>query len=537
MRLAILILALALTPPLAAAPRHWQAGDALDKVMLQWRSASPSAADLAAEAGRLGLPSGPKGDPIAALHAQAGAQFIQRTALLPIDVVQLRAGLSAADIDRALDIYRASPLVLSAEPDPPIRAAALPNDSVFTAGYQWGLTHTAWIQAYQAYPSAFSFHSVITVAVLDTGVGPHSDLPTLLSGTSFVSGVTATTDDNGHGTFCSGLIAATPNNGAGIAGAFIDPSDIRVLPVKVLDHNGGGTYDSIVSGILYAVDQGARVLNISIQGYADSDILHAAVVEADQRGAVLVAAAGNDSREAAWPAAFGSVISVGALDDQDQPASYSNTGKLDLSAPGGAGLASCGCSSAATAFCPHEIWSLCPNDRFEGGAGTSFAAPLVSAAAAMLLAQDSSLRPLDVMQRLVRSASATSQGPGFHAQSGWGKLNFYAALTLSHASGAGSGGTSLRIYNWPNPFSIEKDGGTNFTFFLPQAQAAELRLLDDGGDLVRHWSLDAGQTYAGMNLVHWDGLNGAGRKAANGGYRLLLLSEGARATCRVAVLR
>jgi hypothetical protein len=159
---------------------------------------------------------------------------------------------------------------------------------------------------------------------------------------------------------------------------------------------------------------------------------------------------------------------------------------------------------------------------------------MVSAAAAMLFAQTPSLDAFGAQQRLLQSAQPTTEGPGFHAHSGWGKLNYYGALVAGPAAGSGA---ALRAYNWPNPFSPSKDGGTTFSVFLPKAQATELRLLDGGGDLVRHWSLGASDTAPGMNLIHWDGRNGSGREAANGGYLLVVESNGARATCRVAVLK
>jgi subtilisin family serine protease len=536
----------------AAQPRDWRSGDALDQVLLQWRP-SPSRTDLDAEARRLGL-SGPKADPRAALHARAGAVGLQRAALLDIEAVRLPPGLSGADIDRILKAYRESPLVLHAEPDAPTKRAAPPNDTLFSNGLQWGLTATAWVRAWDAYhDNAFSFSAPVVVAVLDTGVDAHSELSgQLLSGASFVSGEATIDDRNGHGTFCAGLIAALPDNSSGIAGAFIDPAYVKILPVKVLGQCGGGLISGIVGGILYAVDQGARVLNMSLTTEAESSILHEAVREAQRRGAVLVAAAGNKSTATYWPAAYAQVIAVGALGPDDAPAWYSNFGKLDLSAPGGAGAPGCYCSAApGSAACPAEVWSLaatvnpasCPssdNVAFcAGGAytawgGTSFAAPLVSAAAAMLLAQDPGLSPEQVTQRLLQSAVPTSLGAGFHARAGWGKLDFQRALTLKRDTGPGA---ALRVYNWPNPFSPERDGGSTFSYFLPQSQDAELRLLDAGGDLVRRWRLGAHETWAGMNLLRWDGRNGSGRSVANGGYLLVLESGGQRATHRVAVLR
>jgi subtilisin family serine protease len=285
------------------------------------------------------------------LHAAAGGAFLDRAPLLDIERISLPRAAGGADVDRALAVYRASPLVLAAEPDGPARAAsaAWPDDSAFAAGLQWGLTRTAWVQAYAAWQAGqIVLGTQIVVAVLDTGVGPHSDLGTqVLGGASMVASEPDTTDHNGHGTMCAGLIAATPANGSGIAGAFFDPALIRILPVKVLDACGGGSDSTISYGLLYAAQQGARVANMSVVLSGTNDVVRNAVTEAARRGMVLVAASGNDESSVPYPASLPDVISVGALDASDAPAYYDNYGKVDLSAPGGAGINACPCASSA----------------------------------------------------------------------------------------------------------------------------------------------------------------------------------------------
>lgn len=531
---------------LQAAPRAWRPGDRLDRVVVQWRG-DLSRAELDAEALRLGLTPGAKSDPVAALHRRAAATPLRRTPILDIDVLALSPG-GAAAVDAALAVYRASPLVLFAEPDAPIRRASAPNDTLYSAGLQKGLSATAWPQAWEAYQAdAFNFSQAVTVAVLDTGVDPHNDLPVLLAGQSFVDGEPSTDDLNGHGTFVSGLIAALPNNGSGISGAFVDPAFVKLLPVKVLDACGDGAYSDVSSGILWAVQAGAKVLNLSLSGGDDSDIMRASLNAAQGAGAVVVAAAGNDSGSTGWPAAYPMVISVSALNSAQGLAWYSNFGKVELSAPGGDGDNEANCIASPSYFA-NETWSLsawtssglgCAEDcssnaNFNAWAGTSFSAPLVAAAAAMLMAKEPALSPVQVQQRLIQSAAPTSLGSGFNSKTGWGKLDFYRALTLGPASGPGS---ALRAYNWPNPYWPNKDASTQFSFFLPAQQAVELRLLDAGGDLVKRWSLGAHETWVGMNIVSWDGLNGSGRSVAAGGYLLVVESGGQRVTHRVAVLK
>jgi hypothetical protein len=178
------------------------------------------------------------------------------------------------------------------------------------------------------------------------------------------------------------------------------------------------------------------------------------------------------------------------------------------------------------------VTSACTfSPRYEGAAGTSFAAPLVAAAAALLLSQDSGRQVEDLQRILIQSALPTAEGPGYHGDTGWGKLNFAGALSYQASAAQGA---ALKLYNWPNPFNPDKEGLTTLTFILPAAGPVTLRMLDAGGDLVKQWSVDGA---SGMNLLVWDGKNGAGNTVANGAYSVLLQSGGAQARCTVAVLR
>jgi subtilisin family serine protease len=524
----------------SASARDWKSGDAPDRVLVLYKEW--------AGAGRLDRAAALKKRE--ALHSAAGGRLWRRTPLVDLDIVKLNAAGPDA-VARALAVYRASDWVASAEPDPPVRALAPapPNDPAFVAGAQWSLTLSAWTAAWEAWKEGqFSLPNRITVAVLDTGVDAHPDFASgqLLPGASFVEGAATSDDDEGHGTFVAGLIAATPNNGMGVAGAFMDPDRIRLLPVKVLDAEGRGFYSDMVAGLLYAVEQGARVVNMSLGGPPeDSAVLRAAVAAAARQGVVLVAAAGNDhGAPANYPAALPEVISVAALGPGAVPADYNNAGKVDLSAPGGAGLEDCSCRHSASG-CAGELWSLaatvatcpwlvCSGACLSAGGGTSFAAPLVSAAAAMLLSREPGLDWREVLQRLIQSAGPTSRGAGFHRDSGWGALDFKRLLIEDRPAAAPA---AVRVWSWPNPFNPEGDAGVSFNLRLPASQDAELRLLDGGGQLVRVWHLQASQTVAGSNIVAWDGRNGEGQSVANGTYLLVLESGGQRATHRVAVLR
>jgi subtilisin family serine protease len=541
----------------------WSPGDAPGTVLVTFRPGI-SREDLKAEAKRLGLDEDSSGPKIqGALHRALGGQVDLDLPQLGLQRVRL-VGQDKAHVDSAILSYRSSALVLAAEPDHPISAASISitvNDTLYTGGQQWGLTNTSWPQAVAAYNAgSISLIGTVTVAVIDSGVDAHSDLSgQVLPGVSYVSGEPTTDDLNGHGTFCAGIIAARVGNGSpGMAGAFFDSSKVRILPVKVLGSCGSGNTSDLVAGIAYAVGRGARVINLSIQSPDGSEALETAVNDARRNGVLVVAAAGNHNHGTSYPAVYSQVMAVGALDHLGNRAYYSDYGKLEISAPGGDGAVRSGGCTSSLSCCLNEIWSLadlhpscgiptdanynppCPSpsgggaSSYDFDAGTSFAAPLVAAAAALLFSQDPGRRVEDVQRILMQTASATALGAGYNPETGWGKLNFYGALTYQ---GSAQPGAPIKAYNWPNPFSPDKDGLTTLTFFLPGAAATTVRLLDAGGDLVRRWDLDASQAAAGMNLIAWDGHNGVGAVVANGAYTLVVQCGGARATATVAVLR
>ncbi len=264
----------------------------------------------------------------------------------------------------------------------------------------------------------------VIVAVLDTRIEtspPHRDLVgKLVEGRSFVPdpSCAGSTSARDHGTVAAGLIAAQPFNGGDIAGL---GWDTRVMPVEVLNDCGSGTTSSVAAGIRFAADAGADIVNLSLTGSSQDPAVSAALAYARSKGLLVVAAAGNQaSATKVWPAADLGVVAVAATglpgtSGEDRIARFSNFGTwVDIAAPGEdvIGLRRVGGSTS-------------PFDGTTRASGTSFAAPIVAAAAALVMAHDPSLSAEQVAARLAQSAA---QIPGSGSQFLWGRLDVATAL-------------------------------------------------------------------------------------------------------------
>ncbi len=269
----------------------------------------------------------------------------------------------------------------------------------------------------------------VVVAILDTGIDlEHPDLRArLVPGISFVPGTFSPQDDHGHGTHVGGIVAAepvTPDGALGVA------PGCRLMPVKVLDAQGAGTTSRICQGIVWAVDHGARVLNLSLGGAGGGKSLEAAVAYAISRGVVVVAAMGNEGANVQeYPAGYPGVIAVGATDDEGRIASFSNVGRwISVSAPG----------SDVYSTLPMRSFTLLSEDP--GAApghgvlsGTSMATPFVSGVAALVLSAQPALSPDAVRARLERTAQDLAT-PGFDTMTGFGLVQADLALGLSRGA-------------------------------------------------------------------------------------------------------
>jgi subtilisin family serine protease len=476
-------------------------------------------------------------DERADLHAALGTQFLESVEAVDVHRVKLPPGADEAAVTAA---YLASPLVKRVGRNGIVHAFACASvaldDTHYVNGFQPWYSLITCDQAYSDWRGGcITLTSMVTVAVVDTGLFAHSELAGLaVPGYNFVTPGGSTNDDHGHGTFVSGVIAALSDNASGLAGVFFDSAHIRIMPVKVLDNTGSGSDFQVLSGIVYAADHGARIINMSLGGAYNDPAIENAVNYAYNKGLFLAAAVGNSGGPAGYPASYSNVMSVGAQDYSGNKASYSSTGKVDISAPGGEGISSCPCSGSPGG-CSTEIWGLCNSSgQYRAAAGTSAATPMVSAAAALLLSQNSSRTNDDLFRILTQSALGA--GAGQNPSTGWGRLDVDQALYYAKGP-AFIPGVTLKIYNFPNPFNPGRDGMTNFVFSLPQAADVDLRIVDMSGDLVYEKKYGIGETQAGSNKKIWDGKNDLGQVVANGVYIVTVTADKVTARNRVAVLK
>ena len=316
-----------------------------------------------------------------------------------------------------------------AEPNYIAYTQLVPNDPYYK--YQWHLDNPEYggIQMEEAWDVSTGLS--VTVAVVDTGIRKGTDLAAtcFVSGYDFVNNDKDPTDDNGHGTHVAGTIAQSTNNKLGVAGVAFNAC---LMPVKVLSANGSGSYANVASGIIYAADNGAKVINLSLGGSATSTALEEAVAYAYGKGAIIVAACGNDNKpNCLYPAAYDDyVIAVGATQYDEEKAPYSSYGSnLDLFAPGGNTNLDQNKDGYGDGVLQQTFrlagWRISWGYYFFQG--TSMAAPHVSGAAALVLANGDATGPDEVRAALQETAEYKEGRDDIYGS--YGLVNAYAALS------------------------------------------------------------------------------------------------------------
>jgi thermitase len=247
------------------------------------------------------------------------------------------------------------------EPDYIASATEIPNDARFSS--EWGMTI---IQAPQAWDITHG-SSTVKIAILDTGIdADHVDLAGKVVAAQNFSTSSTTDDKQGHGTHVAGIAAGITNNGTGVAGVAYKAS---LMNVKVLGDDGSGYHSAIAQGIIWAADNGANVINMSLGGASGSTALQQAVDYAWSKGVVMVAAAGNEGISSpSYPGYYTNAIAVAATDSNDRLYAFSNRGSwVDVAAPGSA-------------------LSTVPNNGYSTLSGTSMASPFVAGLAGLVCA-------------------------------------------------------------------------------------------------------------------------------------------------------
>lgn len=299
----------------------------------------------------------------------------------------------------------------------------------------------------------------VKVAIVDSGIdGGHPDLQGRVAAAKSFVGGSPLVDTDGHGTFVAGEIAATPNNGIGIAGIAF-PAQLVIA--KVVGANDELPLQAEIAGIKWAVAEGARVINLSLGGVRDpldpqidtySPLEQAAIDYAVRKGVVVVAAVGNGPQSpktpwpyAHYPAALPHVIGVSAVTESGSVPAFSNRDAVynDIAAPGDAILSTVPrAQTQQRPTCPDQGYSSCGTPEFQDAIGTSFSAPQVAAAAALVLAVRPDLRPEQVANLLERTAddanaaTGCKQCPNGRDQfTGWGTLDIENAMQVLSAGG------------------------------------------------------------------------------------------------------
>src|SRR2546425_7245783 len=314
-----------------------------------------------------------------------------RTRVIAVPVAE-RASTHAAKYAKHASVERAAPAVQLA-------AAGAPNDPGYAQ--QWALPKISWDIAYASVPIV----GTAMIAVLDTGIdAAHPDLAgRVLPGKGFILGGVPTVDPNGHGTAMAGIAAAKVDNLIGIAG--VAYNDAPVAPVQVLRSDGTGLDSDVVAGVLWAADNGAKVILMGFSSPDFSASLQDAVNYAWSKGAVLAAATGNKGSTApSYPAGMANVIGVAATDQNHSVAANSNTGSATVAAPG------------------VGIYTTRPGGAYGNITGTSAAAAEVAGLAALLSAN---LQTNSQASIQIRGATDPVSGRSF------GRINVLKALTTT----------------------------------------------------------------------------------------------------------
>jgi serine protease len=453
---------------------------------------------------------GVSGKVIADMNSRHGASVISTSRFAGFKRLRIPGRRTVAEM---VEIYKRNPNVEYAEPNCIAHAFMVPNDSLYS--YQWHLDNADYggINMESAWDISTGDLDVI-VAVIDTGVA-YEDYEELgvpigksgkftggtvfeqapdLANTNFVPGYDFVNDDDhpnddeGHGTHVTGTIAQSTNNFAGVAGVAYSTS---IMPIKVLDSSGFGTYADIADGIFYAATNGANIINMSLGGSSGSITLENALAYAYGKNVTIVCSSGNNgsATTVSYPAAYDAYcIAVGATRYDEEVAYYSNGGpSLDLTAPGGdIYVDQNGDGYGDGVF--QQTFGVNPTDwGYWFYQGTSMAAPHVSGVAALLIANAVAITP-DEIREALQSTAYDIGGDGWDPAYGRGIVDAYAALNYSPVP------NSPPVADANGPYTGTEDIAVTFN--------SSGSYDPDKDTLTYKWDFGDGSTGAGVGPTH-----------------------------------
>ncbi len=496
-----------------------------------------------------------RGAPLWRVTAPASPRFLVLTSSRPdFDPVAVAGRLRAAGLVRA------------AVPDLRVQLHVLPNDP--DVPVQWYVEDGGFADV--RLPAAWGVEqgsASARIGIMDTGVDlGHPDLATKIwtnpgevpangvddDGNGYIDDVSgwdfgdADNDPNPHavpdpatfdvdvgfhGTFVAGVAAAATNNAEGIAGA---GWNCAVVPLKVVNSSAAITLAAMTEAFGYATAMQLEVLNMSL-GVADStgvaEYFQALVDAATSAGVLCVASAGNSGTgDLNYPAACSGVLSVAATDDLNARASFSNHGPTVRIAAPGAAMWSALCRNYPIdefSLLFYEIFFGWDSFRpYMGGDGTSFSAPLVAGACALVRSRHPGWPPPVVLAHMV----ATGDNVAYDQPIG-PKLNAYRAVTEQVVAVEPGPAPVAGLQIAPNPFVSH----AIIRFDLPAGGHSRLRVFDSAGRLVR--DLAGGKLAPGPQAVRWDGADIRGRPASAGLYLVRLETPAGQLVRRVVRIR
>jgi len=422
------------------------------------------------------------------------------------EVVTLSDNMS---VETALEYYSHQPEVEFAEPNYIRKMFVIPNDTSYNS--QWGVKKIDCPSAWEITKASWS----VKVAIIDTGINYlHPDLAGSVDtslGYDFVNDDSDAMDDNGHGTHVAGIISAMTNNNRGVAGV---SWGARLIPIKALDNEGSGASIAISSCVPYAVDAGAKVINMSLGGEMLSNLERIAIDYAYNNGVICIAAAGNFADDGdptndfvMFPAALPHAIAVGASDSENQRAGFSNYGsELDIMAPGVEIYSTVPPTNpGGLGNDSMDIWH---SDGYEYSDGTSMASPFVAGVVALIFSYEPNATFASVYEKIT-STAIDLDTPGKDLYTGYGLINAASAVGYTVPAVVKE---SVAV-NSPNPFN-PANGQTTRIYLSDNLKGVSLtvRIYNLAGQQVRTIEPDY------PTSAEWDGKNDTGELVSDGVY-------------------